>query len=120
MEVHSVKIVSSLGVEMFRGDVEVGNQQTVLAPHPLQQAAPALLSEKEGTARSPGGQPVAATGPAGPPRAPGTVQVAERQRESQSHHQVRLVHYHWSSSCITALSLVQSFPSDAGASSLMP
>ena len=33
---------------------------------------------------------------------------------------VRRVHSHWSSSYITALSLVQSFPSDAGASSLMP
>ena len=33
---------------------------------------------------------------------------------------VRLVHSHWSSSYITALLLVQSFPSDAGASNLMP
>ena len=32
----------------------------------------------------------------------------------------RLVHSHWSSSYITALSLVESFPSDAGATSLMP
>ena len=31
-----------------------------------------------------------------------------------------VVHSHWSSSDITALSLVESFPSDAGASSLMP
>ena len=34
--------------------------------------------------------------------------------------QVRLVHSHWSSSFITALSLVQSFPRDACASNLMP
>ena len=34
--------------------------------------------------------------------------------------QVRLVHSHWSRTYIAALSLVQSFPSDAGASSLMP
>ena len=33
---------------------------------------------------------------------------------------VRLVHSHWSRSYITALSLVESFPSDAGASNLMP
>ena len=32
----------------------------------------------------------------------------------------RLVHSHWSGSYITAISLVQSFPSDACASSLMP
>ena len=32
----------------------------------------------------------------------------------------RLVHSHWSSSYITALSLVESFPNDACASSLMP
>ena len=31
----------------------------------------------------------------------------------------RLVHSHWSNSYITALSLVESFPSDAGASNLM-
>ena len=37
-----------------------------------------------------------------------------------SERQVRLVHSHWSSSYITALSLVESFPSDACASTLMP
>ena len=31
-----------------------------------------------------------------------------------------VVHSHWSRSYITALSLVESFPSDASASSLMP
>ena len=35
-------------------------------------------------------------------------------------HQVSLVHSHWSSSCITALSLVETFPSDSCASNLMP
>ena len=33
---------------------------------------------------------------------------------------IRLVHSHLSRSYITALSLVESFPSDAGASNLMP
>ena len=88
MEVHSVKIVSSLGVEMFRGDVEVGNQQTVLAPHPLQQAAPALLPQEDGAARSPGGQSVASTGPSCPPRAPGSVQVAETDTVTITSHRI--------------------------------
>ena len=35
-------------------------------------------------------------------------------------HQVRLLHSHWSRTYITALSLVESFPSDACASSHMP
>ena len=33
---------------------------------------------------------------------------------------IRLVHSHWSRSYITALSLVESFSSDVGASNLMP
>ena len=32
----------------------------------------------------------------------------------------RLVHSHWSKTYITALSLVETFPSDAGSSNLMP
>ena len=53
-------------VEMFRGDVEAGqagHQQAVPAPHPLQEAAPALLPQQDGAAGSPGGETVAAAGP---------------------------------------------------------
>ena len=52
---------------MLAGDVETGqagHQQTVLAPHPLQQPAPALLPQEDGAAGSPGGETVAAAGPA--------------------------------------------------------
>ena len=67
---------------MIRGEVEAGqagHQQTVLTPHPLQQPAPALLPQEDGATRSPGGQSVASTGPSCPPRAPGSVQVAETE-----------------------------------------
>ena len=75
---------------MVTGEVEVGqagHQQAVLAPHPLQQSAPALLPQEDGAARSPGGQSVASTGPSCPPRAPGSVQVAETDTVTiTSHH----------------------------------
>ena len=70
---------------MFAGYVEAGqagHQQTVLAPHPLQQPAPALLPQEDGAAGSPGWESVAAAGPPCAPRAPGTVQVAEAERET--------------------------------------
>ena len=70
---------------MFRGDVEAGHHQTVLAPHPLQQAAPALLPQEDGAARRPGGQSVASTGPSSPPRTAWSVQVAETDTIT-SHH----------------------------------
>ena len=44
---------------------------------------------------------------------------SQARGRSLAKNQVSVVHSHWSSSYITALSLVQSFPSDAGASYLM-
>ena len=76
---------------MLTGEVEAGqagHQQAVLAPHPLQQAAPALLPQEDGAARSPGGQSVASTGPSCPPRAPGSVQVAGRTGSVTSSDQI--------------------------------
>ena len=46
------------------------------------------------------------------------------QRQEHLHYQaqthLRLVHSHWSRTYNTALSLVETFPSDAGAINLMP
>ena len=63
---------------MFAGDVEAGqagHQQTVLAPHPLQQPALALPPHQLGAAGRPAGLSV----PPGGPRAARSVQVAGQQ-----------------------------------------